>query len=129
MPATSKSINPRGIQITFTEADHSYVTILNGKTINYTSVTSIVGKYFPPFDPTGAITERCAKKEGISVEEMKERWAAKGRESCRLGTRMHEVCEDIELGRELRNTAENPIEQKRLDNAIAIAKKFREHID
>ena len=129
MPATSKSINPRGIEITFTEADHSYVTILNGKTINYTSVTSIVGKYFPPFDPTGAITERCAKKEGISVEEMKERWAAKGRESCRLGTRMHEVCEDIELGRELRNIAENPIEQKRFDNAIAMAKKFRERLD
>lgn len=112
MPSCSTSKNPRGIELTFTEADHKYVSVIDGKVLNYISVTTILGKYFPPFDPTGVITARCAKKEGITVEEIKERWAAKGRESCRLGTRMHEVCEDIELGRELRNTAENEVEQK-----------------
>ena len=129
MPATSKSKNPRGIEIVFTEADHKYLSIVNGKEINYTSVTGLVGSCFPQFDPTGAIAERCAKKEGITVAELKERWAAKGRESCRLGTRMHECCEDIELGRELRNKAENEIEQMRFNNAIKMAKAFRQKLD
>ena len=129
MPATSKSKNPRGIEIVFTEADHKYLSIVNGKEINYTSVTCLVGSCFPQFDPTGAIAERCAKKEGITVAELKERWAAKGRESCRLGTRMHECCEDIELGRELRNKAENEIEQMRFNNAIKMAKAFRQKLD
>jgi len=42
---------------------------------------------------------------------------------------MHECCEDIELGRPLRNVAENPIEQKRFDNAIKMAKAFRQRLD
>ena len=68
-------------------------------------------------------------KEGITVSDLKERWAAKGREICRLGTRMHECCEDIELGRELRNKAENEIEQMRFNNAIKMAKAFRQKLD
>ena len=72
MPATSKSKNPRGVEIVFTEADHKYLSIVNGKEINYTSVTGLVGSCFPQFDPTGAIAERCAKKEGITVAELKE---------------------------------------------------------
>lgn len=99
MPSCSKSVNPRGVEIVFEEESHKYSSIIDGKEILYKSVTGIVGDCFPKFDPTGEITARCAAREGISIEEMKERWAAKGRESCRLGTRMHEVCEDIELGR------------------------------
>ena len=63
------------------------------------------------------------------VEALKAKWSAKGRESCRLGTRMHECCEDIELGRELRNKAENEIEQMRFNNAIKMAKAFRQKLD
>lgn len=129
MPATSKSKNPRGISIEFFEDSHKYLSIVNGKEINYTSVTGLVGSCFPQFDPTGAIAERCAKKEGITVAELKARWAAKGKESCRLGTRMHEVCEDIELGRELRNKAENEVEQLRFNNAIKMAQAFRQKLD
>ena len=42
---------------------------------------------------------------------------------------MHECCEDIELGRELRNKAENEIEQMRFNNAIKMAKAFRQKLD
>ena len=129
MPSCSRAKNPQGIEIVFTEDDHKYRSVIDGKEINYTSVTGLVGSCFPQFDPTGAITERCAKKEGITVAELKERWAAKGRESCRLGTRMHECCEDIVLGRELRNKAENAIEQMRFNNAIRMAKAFRQKLD
>jgi len=60
-------------------------------------------------------------KEGLTVEQIKEKWAAKGRESCRLGTRMHETCEDVFHGNPFRNKAENAIEQQRFNNAIRMS--------
>ena len=95
MPGTSKAKSPCGIEIEFEEATHIYRSLINGLEVRYVSGTTLLSKYFPPFDPTGVITARCAKKEGVTVEEIKERWAAKGRESCRLGTRTHETIEDI----------------------------------
>lgn len=129
MPACSTTKNPRGISITFTEADHRYVSVIDGKKLTYTSATTLIGRYFNPFDPTGKITERCAAKEGISVEELKARWSEKGRESTRLGTRMHEVCEDIILGRNMRNSPENIIEKKRFDNAIDMSRKLKQRLE
>lgn len=85
--------------------------------------------FFPEFDPTGEITKRCALKEGLTVAEIKEKWAAKGRESCRLGTRMHETCEDVFLGNKFRNEPENAIEKKRFDNAIAMSRKIKQRLD
>lgn len=55
---------------------------------------------------------------------MKARWAAKGKESCRLGTRCHETIEDVLLGRQLRNVAEDETEAKRFENGMAMAKKI-----
>ena len=129
MPGTSRTKNPRGVEIEFEEATHIYRSIIEGTEIRYVSGTTFIGKFFPQFDPTGIITARCAKKEGITVEEIKERWAAKGRESSRLGTRLHELCEDIELGRDIRNTPENIIEAKRFENGKKLATKLRNTID
>lgn len=129
MPACSTAEHPSGITITFEEDTHKYSSIIDDNEITYISGTQFLSRFFPQFDPDGTITARCAKREGISVEEIKAKWAAKGRESCRLGTRMHEVCEDIELGRELRNTAENDIEQCRFNNAIKMANAFRQRLD
>lgn len=129
MPACSTAEHPSGIKITFEEDTHKYSSIINGVEITYISGTQFLSQFFPKFDPDGTITARCAKREGITVDEMKARWAAKGKESCRLGTRMHECCEDIELGRSLRNTAENEVEQKRFDNAIKMANAFRQRLD
>ena len=129
MPGTSRAKNPRGVTIEFEEASHIYKSLIDGLEVKYVSGTTFLGKYFPPFDPTGIITARCAKKEGITVEAMKEKWAAKGRESCRLGTRTHETIEDILHGNTLRNTAENIVEQRRFDNAIKVATKLKNTID
>ena len=129
MPACSKAIHPSGIEIEFFEDTHKYVSTINGKEITYISGTGFLHQFFPEFDPTGVITERCAKKEGLTVEQIKEKWAAKGRESCRLGTRLHEVCEDIELGRDLRNTPEDDVEKARFANGIKMAKAFRVKLD
>lgn len=129
MPSCSKAKNPRGIEIVFTENDHKYRSVINNKEISYISGTTFLGKFFPQFDPTGEITARCAKREGISVAEMKARWSAKGKESCRLGTRMHENCEDIELGRPTRNKPENEIEALRFKHGEALAHKLYQTVD
>lgn len=129
MPSCSIAKNPRGHEIVFTEDNHSYRSVINGKEVSYISGTTFLGKFFPQFDPTGEITARCAKKEGITVQEIKEKWAAKGRESCRLGTRLHELCEDIELGKPIRNTPENEIEARRFANGKNLATKLKSSID
>ena len=130
MPGSSKAVHPSGIEIEFFEDTHQYISALDGKEVKYTSGTGVVGKYFPPFDPSGEITQRCAKREGISVEELKAKWKAKGDASCKFGTRVHECCEDIILSKsKLRNSPESEKEQIVFKYAINIAKKFRNQLD
>ena len=130
MPGTSKAKHPSGVEITFEEATHIYSSIIDGREIRYTSGTGIVHNCFPPFDPTGEITKRCALKEGVTVEELKAKWKAKGDASCKFGTRVHECCEDIELGRsELRNKPVDDHEKIVFRHAVNMAKRFRQQID
>ena len=131
MPGSSKAKHPRGHEIEFFEDSHVYKSIIDGKEIKYTSGTGVIHHCFPPFDPSGEITKRCALKEGISVDELKARWKAKGDASCKFGTRVHECCEDVELGKsldELRNKPSSPKEEKLMANAIKMAKKFYERL-
>jgi len=129
MPACSKAKNPAGVEIIFEELSHRYTSTINGKEIQYTSGTGFIGQFFQPFDPTGEITARCAKREGLTVEEIQAKWKAKGAASCKFGTRCHEVCEDVELGREIRNTAENAKEVATFKNAVKMATAFRNKLD
>ena len=130
MPGCSKATNPKGYQVIFTEDDHKYTTIIDGKEVLYTSGTTFSHPFFHEFDPTGEITARCAKKEGLTVEQIKAKWAAKGAESCRLGTRTHETCEDVFHGTvPFRNQPESEDEKKRFDYAIAMSKKLKERLD
>lgn len=129
MPACSKDVNPSGYEITFTENDHLYKSIINGKEVKYISGTQFLNKFFPVFDPDGKIAERCAKKENISVEEIKNRWNKKKQVSCRLGTRLHETIEDTLLRRNLRNIPEDDNEKNRFNHGIQIGKKFLQKLD
>ena len=132
MPSNNSAIHPSGKKIIFNEQDHSYKSIINGKEISYTSGTGVIHACFPPFDPSGEITKRCALKEGITVEELKARWKAKGDASCKFGTRVHECCEDIELGKgehELRHTPQDAREEIVFKHTVNMARKFREQLD
>ena len=129
MPGSSKACDPRGHEIEFFEDTHVYQSIIDGKEIRYISGTTFLSKYYPKFDPTGEITRKCAAREGITVEEIKARWKAKSDSACVYGTRVHELCEDIELGREIRNTPQNETEQKAFANATKIATAFRQKMD
>lgn len=130
MPSCSKTVNPRNVEIVFTEDDHKYRSIVDGNTIEYTSITRFVGGCFPPFDPTGSIAERCAAKEGISVREIQERWRLNAKESCDFGTKVHSICEDVLLGRQIRER--NPINEKETKTfsvAERIAKTLKQKVD
>ena len=102
MPACSKATHPSGVEIVFTEDDHRYSSVVNGKELEYTSGTTFVHKFFPEFDPTGEILRRKAAKLGKTPEALKAEWDANRDASCVFGTRVHGVCEDILLGRTCR---------------------------
>lgn len=132
MPGSSKAKHPQGWSIEFFEDTHKYVSYINGEEIIYISGTQFLHSFFPPFDPNGEIAKRCAAKERVTIEEIKERWAQAGREASSLGTRVHECCEDIELGKnenELRNTPQNPKEERMFANAVKMAKRFYSQLD
>ena len=130
MPGTSRAKHPKGYVIDFFEDTHKYVSTIDGQDISYISGTTFLHKFFKPFDADGEIARRCAAKEGCTVEEIKAKWAAAGREASTLGTKVHECCEDIELGRkELRNSPSNSREEKMIAHATNMARKFYERLD
>ena len=129
MPSSTTARNPHGIDIEFNEENHLYKSVLpSGRTLIYDSVTTIVSKFFPKFDAE-RIAPFSAKKEGVTVKEILEKWKKAGDDACRLGTRVHECCEDTLLNRELRNTPENDREKTVFDYAVAMANKVKERID
>jgi len=129
MPACSKSIHPSGIEIIFTEDDHKYCSVVDGKELTYTSGTTFIHKFFPPFDPTGEILKRKALKEGKTPEALKAEWDANRDASCVFGTRTHSVCEDVLLGRERRCSPENEKERNTFEQGAAMANTFRKGLD
>lgn len=131
MPMSSKALHPSGVEINFFEDTHKYVSTIDGHEITYSSGTQFVHKFFAPFDADGEIAKRCAIRDGCTVEEVKEKWAKAGREASTLGTKVHECCEDVELGKsldELRNKPSSPKEEKLMANAVKMARKFYERL-
>lgn len=129
MPACSTAKHPSGISITFTEDDHRYSSVLNGKELTYTSGTTFIHKFFPPFDPTGEILKRKALKEGKTPEALKAEWDANRDASCVFGTRTHAICEDVLLGRERRYSPESDKEKNTFEQGADMANKFRCGLD
>lgn len=91
--------HPRDSSLEFNEELHQYRVLKNHV---FTSVTTLIGSFFPKFNPDRAV--KCLKggrkwtpehKEwGKSDEEIKESWRKNGQEQARLGTTMHAWLED-----------------------------------
>ena len=128
MPGSIEFTNKRGLKILFEEDTHKYSSVIDGKEIVYTSVTSVIHKYAKPFD-ADKIAPFSAKKAGVSVEEIKRQWAEAGKRACIFGTRTHEICEDIILGREPRNSAKDLREEFVFKHAINMAKALKTKVD
>lgn len=130
MPQCSKQKNNNGIEIVFEEDTHKYYSIINNKTIDYISGTTFVSKFFPKFDPDGKIAERCAKRDGVTVESILAKWKKNADDSCIMGTKMHSICESIMKGEKyIIPEALNLREKCIFENAVKVANKVKERID
>lgn len=128
MPATSQAVDPQGNTILFDEAEHRYHTPSpvpdEIPDILYTSGTSLIHKFGSPFDQR-AIAERVAARDGRNVDEVIAEWKAKADASCLVGTRVHEVCEDVLLNRAIRNTPADERERALMHAGYDAAVKVR----
>ena len=125
MPGTSRQKNPRGVEIVFTESNHRYSSIINGKELVYVSGTKFIHPFFPPFDPDGTILKKSAEKKGMKPEDLKKEWEKAGRDSCIFGTKVHETIEDKLLGNEFRQRPQDNREIQTFKAAISIAEKIQ----
>ena len=76
--------------ITFNNEKHEYRDNAGKLLI---SVSQLIHCFIPEFDPDGHIARACAKREGISEEEIKARWAKAGTDATKYGTKFHEDVE------------------------------------
>ena len=125
MPGTSVAKNRNGLELHFDEGPHEYYTLDNsGNKTLYTSVTTLVERFFPKFD-SDAIAPRVAAKRGVTTEEILKEWKDIAETASRFGTRVHECCEDAMRGRPLRNSPEDARETETFKHAVTIAEKIR----
>lgn len=59
----------------------------------YLSVSQLISKYKQPFDENGEILINCAKKRGITPEELQKEWDKTRDDACERGTSYHEQAE------------------------------------
>lgn len=111
-------IKHNGLKIQFNESGHVYRVFDKDDQLKYKpiSVTTLIHKYQKPFDLEG-MSMLCAKKEGVTQEEIKERWAKINRTACNHGTKMHSVAERIFNG-EFVDDSTFTLEQKIIFNQI-----------
>lgn len=112
--------------INFVEDNHKYSSILPDG-IEWTSVSTLVGKFKEKFDPI-SMSEKCSRKRGskwygIKPEEIRWLWEQKSQRSCTNGTWYHNIqedeilsCETIDLGE-----GEIPVFRPIIEDGIKIA--------
>lgn len=110
MPGNTEAVHPSGLKLKFTEDDHKYEDELGRE---YTSVTTLLHDFFPPFDKE-AVAVKCAAKTGKTAELFLQEWEAAGV----YGTRVHENCEYQMLGQtNLMHQPQGPKEQHAFSSA------------
>lgn len=92
-----KNVHDRDAGIVFDEKPHVYY--VHGKTDN-TSVTTLVHKFFPKFDPDLVVSRMMRSKNwpnspyfGQTAEEIKNQWTQSGLDATTKGTYMHKSIE------------------------------------
>lgn len=78
-------------EIVFEPIKHTYKSLIDGSEL--LSVSKLIHLWVQDFDSSGEITARCAKKEGITPDEMRAKWQKINDEANIFGTSVHE---DIE---------------------------------
>lgn len=93
MNCNEENAHVRDCRLSFDAESHRYMC--DGR--EFTSVTNFVEQYFVPFDAE-KWAPRVAVREGVSVEEILDRWEREGQRARDLGTRMHDKIERYYLG-------------------------------
>jgi len=75
----------------FDPKTHAYINPYTNET--YISTTQLISKFKKPFD-VEATSKRIADKEGVTQEEIKERWKKLNSDSKAYGSKIHSVLED-----------------------------------
>lgn len=93
----------------FNDAEHKY-TDKNGNRL--LSITQLIGHFKEKFDSDGTITEKYAKKHGLTVDDVKANWKKINEDSCNLGTNIHVELENYVLTGEIRDSEYSDIVKK-----------------
>jgi ATP-dependent exoDNAse (exonuclease V) beta subunit len=92
---SQRNAHPRDGQVSLEIETHTYS--INGASVGVTSVTTLIGEYFPPFEPD-AVIEKCFYKwqknksseyNGKTKDEIKDMWKMSAEE----GTQLHAAIE------------------------------------
>ena len=121
------TIKHNGLQVQFNENGHVYRVFDNNEQLKYKpiSVTTLIHKYQKPFDLEG-MSALCAKKEGVTQQEIKDRWAKINKTACKHGTRMHSVAERIFNGEFVDDSTFTPEQQVIFKQIQAVVGKMKE---
>lgn len=119
-------IKHNGMTVHFDEKGHVYKVYdkdekFKNKPI---SVTTLIHKYQRPFDLEG-MSLKTAMKEGVSQDEIKERWAKINKTACKYGTKMHSVAERIFNGEFVDDSTFTPDEQVVFNQINTVVKKMK----
>ena len=120
-------VNQNGLKVCFESKGHVYRVFDGDQQLKYKpiSVTTLIHKYQKPFDLEG-MSALCAKKEGVTQQEIKDRWAKINKTACKHGTRMHSVTERIFNGEFVDDSTFTPEQQVVFKQIEAVVKKMKE---
>ena len=76
--------------VIFNEESHTYINEFTRE--NYTSVTTLLGKYKEAFEKE-KISKAVAAREGVSQQVILDRWQNTNKESLTFGTKIHKIVE------------------------------------
>jgi hypothetical protein len=121
------AIKHNGLEICFEDKGHVYRVFDKDQQLKYKpiSVTTLIHKYQKPFDLEG-MSALCAKKEGVTQQEIKDRWAKINKTACKHGTRMHSVAERIFNGDFVDDSTFTPEQQVVFKQIESVVKKMKE---
>jgi len=93
-----KNHHPRDDRVTFDEPTHTYT--IDGSSDGVISVTTLIHKHFPHFDPDDVIKKMrnslkglSEKYKGMTDDEIKKSWNENGKQASERGTRLHKTIE------------------------------------
>lgn len=133
MPGSSRAFDFEGNEIIFEEAKHKYYSPKTDKHpyVEYISGTSLIHRYANSFEKKkDMIAAKVAEKRNITAAEVIAEWNKNRDEACVFGTRVHETCEDVLLGRStFRNTPQSDVEARTMEQAKILASRIKSKME